>query len=269
MAEDLVACSIDERILKVVINRPAKHNALSRDVLRSLRQRLDGYGGEPSLTAVLLRGAGTASFAAGGDLVEVNDLRSREDALRFSQLGYLLTDAVRRFPVPVVAFLNGDALGGGAELALACDIVLAAPWVKIGFVQASLNVAPGWGGGRELAARIGPGRAALHMARAKPLKADDALALGIADEIIDCGAGRDETTIAAGLDAWLEPFRRLTPSVARAIKANVIGIKGVLGIPEREAPEMTHFVDAWIDSEHWAASDRIMRKWSHHERQSS
>ena len=126
----------DGGLLRLTLNRERQHNALSFALLDELRGCLEGYAENPSVKCVILTGAGNKSFCAGGDLHELDGMRSLEQAREVSRIGRRALDAVRYFPVPVAAALNGAALGGGAELALACDVALAAvhtrPWLPAG-----------------------------------------------------------------------------------------------------------------------------------------
>ena len=107
----------DGGLLRLTLNRPRQHNALSFALLELLRETLESYAQDAALKCVIITGAGDRSFCAGGDLHELDSMRSLDDAREISRIGRRALDAVRYFPVPVAAALNGDALGGGAELA--------------------------------------------------------------------------------------------------------------------------------------------------------
>ena len=154
-----VLISVDDGLLRITINRPEKRNPLSRAVLARLREVFEEQRGNDDLVLALLSGAGDKSFAAGGDLRDLEQVRTLDEARALHDLGNGALQAIRSFPVPVVAALNGLALGGGAELALACDLRIAAAHARIGFVQGRLNIPTAWGGGSDLAATIGPARA--------------------------------------------------------------------------------------------------------------
>jgi len=145
-------------ILRVTINRPEKRNALSRAVLDELGQVFAGHAPDEALRVAVLTAAGSHSFAAGGDLLDLAAVRTREGAAAMATQARTALDAIRRFPVPVVAALNGVALGGGAELAVACDLRIAAAHAGIGFVQGRLNIVTAWGGGIDLMRLLGPAR---------------------------------------------------------------------------------------------------------------
>ena len=123
----------DGGLLYLTLNRPRQHNALSFALLERLRETLESYARDAALKCVIVTGAGDKSFCAGGDLHELDSMRSLDEAREISRIGRRALDAVRYFPVPVAAALNGDALGGGAELALACDYCLAVRACEAGF----------------------------------------------------------------------------------------------------------------------------------------
>ena len=154
----------DGAVLRITVDREARHNPLSRPVLAALRRALHEHAHDEALRCALITGAGQRYFAAGGDLHELDAVRTPEQAREMSDEGRAALDAVRDFPVPVLAVMNGDALGGGAELALACDFRLMREGAHIGFVHGRLAITSAWGGGPDLAALAGAGdeRAALR-----------------------------------------------------------------------------------------------------------
>ena len=170
-------------ILRVTINRPEKRNALSRAVLDELGQVFAGHAADEALRVAVLTAAGSHSFAAGGDLRDLAAVRTREGAAAMATQARTALDAIRRFPVPVVAALNGVALGGGAELAVACDLRIAAAHAGIGFVQGQLNIATAWGGGIDLMRLLGPARGLAVLGRSEVLGAAQAHALGLVDAV--------------------------------------------------------------------------------------
>ena len=179
VSETVLGASADG-VFRVIINRAEKRNALSRAVLDDLRRMFEAHATDESLRVATLTAAGSQSFAAGGDLRDLASVRTLEDAVAMATQARTALDAIRRFPVPVVAALNGVALGGGAELAVACDLRIAAAHAGIGFVQGQLNISTGWGGGIDLMRLLGPARALAVLGRGEVLGAAQAHALGFA-----------------------------------------------------------------------------------------
>ena len=234
-------------VLRVTVNRPGVRNALSRATLAGLEAAFRDHAGVPDLRLCMLTGAGEKSFAAGGDLKELADARGVEDGIRMAETGKAALDALRRLPFPTLAVLNGDALGGGAELALACDFRVAARHARIGFIQGRLVISTGWGGGIDLARRVGPDMALRLLARAELLPAEDALRLGLIDMMAEEGEALERA-----VERFAAPILAQSPLVLRAFKAVVRS-----GSPELET---RLFAGTWAHPDHWAAVERVMRK---------
>src|SRR5206468_1596298 len=133
---------------------------------------------------LVVRGGGDRAFVSGGDLKELGTIRTHEAAVDMARRVRRMLDRVAAFPVPVIAALNGHALGGGAEVAIAADIRVAANNVKIGFNQVSLGIMPAWGGAERLAQVIGRGRALLAIATGQLYDASTAEQLGLVDLVV-------------------------------------------------------------------------------------
>lgn len=246
---------VEGAVLRVTIDRPEKRNPLSRPVLAALGAVFERHASDRSLVLAVLSGAGDKSFAAGGDLRDLEKVRTLDEARALYDLGNGAFEAIRRFPVPVIAALNGLAVGGGAELAVACDVRIAAAHARIGFVHGTLNIPPAWGGGADLAAVVGPGRALRLMAEASILDAPQAVAEGLLDAV--SAEGEDfEAFIARFIAPWLKQ----RPQVMRAFKWQVAARKLGLARAASEADDRENFAAAWCHPEHWAAAERILSK---------
>ena len=243
----------DGRVLRVTVDRPAKHNPLSRPVLAALRAALAANAADPELMCVLLTGAGNRYFAAGGDLRDLDEVRSRDAARAMAEEARAALDAVREFPVPVVAVLNGDAIGGGAELAVACDFRIMRDGTHIGFVHGRLAIASAWGGGPDLAALVGRARALRMTARCELVEARIACDWGLAD-----AHAADEAALEAAVSEFVAPMLRQTPLALRACTQQARALRRGLGYDERRAIEQRNFVDTWVHADHWAAVDRFL-----------
>jgi enoyl-CoA hydratase/carnithine racemase len=246
--ELLVASEGDVRM--VTLQRPDKHNALSRPLLRALRNVLEALASEADVRCVILRGAGDRYFAAGGDLVDLGAVRTEADTTAMVVECRAALDAVRDCPVPVVAALNGDALGGGAELALACDLRVMAEHASLGYVHGRLAITAAWGGATDLIDVVGVPRALRMMARGEMIDAFTALEWGLADLVVP---GVDLERRVAD---FVEPIVRQPPAVVRAFKSQALAARRGLSRDERRALEMQHVVRTWTHSDHWAAVQR-------------
>jgi enoyl-CoA hydratase len=250
-----VLATVDGALLRVTLNRPEKRNPLSRTVLAELGEVFLKHSDNQELSAAILTGAGDKSFAAGGDLRDLERVRTPDEARGLFDLGNDAFNAIRRFPVPVVAALNGLAVGGGAELAVACDMRIAAPHARIGFVQGTLNIPTAWGGGSDLVAIVGPARGLQLLAEARILEAQEALGMGLIDSV----AGKEED-FENFKNVFLAPWLKQRPQVMRAFKWQAAARK--LGLAREAANERDRelFAHAWCHDEHWAAAKGILEK---------
>ena len=243
----------DRDVLRITVNRPEKRNPLSRAVLSGIRATLEAHRDDDVLRLVTITGAGERSFAAGGDLREVEAIRTAEEAARFSDEACAALDAVRRFPAPVVAVLNGDALGGGAELAVACDLRIMAAHARIGFIQGRLNISTSWGGGTDLMRLVGYGRALSLLGRSTILTAPEALDVGLVEAVAPTG-----TDVQAFADEFTEPMRQQTALVLRAFKAQAVSERFAAPRTESRLAERSFFERTWVHDDHWAAAARAL-----------
>ncbi len=242
-------------VLQITLNRPQKRNALSRGMLAELREVFEAAVADQTLLVAVLQGAGEKCFAAGGDLRDLNTVRTQADTVAMAETGRAALEAVRRFPVPVVAALNGDALGGGAELALACDFRVMAAHAHIGFIHGRLNIATAWGGGVDPMRLLGSATGLRLLARSELVDADTALAMGLADSITGVGE-----TLAEAVQRFIEPICRQVPQVVRAYKAVATAVRQ--GEPRETlvAVERRMFIDTWLHEDHWAAAEKVLQK---------
>ncbi|WP_207476924.1 enoyl-CoA hydratase/isomerase family protein [Arenibaculum pallidiluteum] len=244
-------------VLVVRIDRPEKRNALSVGLLEALRTTFEGAAAEDGIRLAVLTGAGDRSFAAGGDLRELDAVRGRAEAETMAATARAALDAVRRLPVPVVAALNGDALGGGAELAMACDFRVAAHHARLGFVQGRLNLSTGWGGGIDLIRLVGPSAALRLLTAAEILDASAARACGLVDSVADPGQDLD-----AAVEAFAAPILARPAHVLRSVKALVRAAREGAPRAELDAVEHTRFVECWLHEDHWEAASRVLARGS-------
>jgi enoyl-CoA hydratase/carnithine racemase len=236
----MVELETDEGVAVITIDRPHARNAISLETMDQLAEALDGADGA---AALVIRGAGDKAFVSGGDLKELALIRTEADAATMAWKMRSVCDRIAAFPGPVLAALNGHALGGGAEVAVAADIRIAADDVKIGFNQAALAIMPAWGGAERLTALVGKGRALLLAGTGSIMTADEALRMGLVDLVVPRATFDDE---------WRRVARKLaTPSAAE--------IKRVTeGASADEA--VAAFARLWASDEHWAAADRVMKR---------
>lgn len=193
----------------LTLDRQDALNAMSPEMMDALASALDGAADDPTVRAIVLTGAGRA-FCAGADIRAM--LEMDVDAARsFAERGHALANALEASPVPVIAAVNGYALGGGCELALACDVRLASDAARMALPEVSLGIPPGWGGTQRLARTTTVGFAKEMILTGRQVKADEALARGLVNAVY---SGEDLVDRAVALGQ--EIATRSPAAVARA-----------------------------------------------------
>ncbi|WP_305044527.1 enoyl-CoA hydratase-related protein [Geoalkalibacter sp.] len=180
---ELVLLEMDEGIATLTINRPEVMNALNNDTLLALRRHLAALDGDPRARVVILTGAGEKAFVAGGDIAGMRDfgpLQAREMA----QLAQDVLNGIERCAKPVIAAVNGYALGGGCELAMACDLRIAGDKARFGQPEVNLGIIPGWAGTQRLARLVGKGRALELLFSGEMIDAQEAWRIGLVNRVV-------------------------------------------------------------------------------------
>ncbi len=167
------------------LNRPEVRNAINLELVRALHAVLDDWATDATLRCVVLSGAGGQAFAGGADIAELKERTSREAFLGLNQT---LFQKVEDFPRPVIAAVDGYALGGGLELALACDLRVASAGAKVGLPEVTLGIFPGAGGTWRLPRLVGLGRTKDLVFTGRILDAQEALHWGLFDRYVDADA---------------------------------------------------------------------------------
>ncbi len=171
-----------ELVATITIERPEALNALNAQVLKDLHQILDHLEKTPEVRVVILTGAGEKAFVAGADIKEIDQLNAAQ-AFEFARSGQLLFSRIESLRQPVIAAVNGFALGGGLELALSCDFILASDRAKFGLPECSLGIIPGFGGTSRLPRRVGQGMAREIALSANFYSSSEALQMGLANHV--------------------------------------------------------------------------------------
>jgi enoyl-CoA hydratase len=181
-ADQLVMTDVAEGIATITINRPAKLNALNVAVRRLLIETLEQLGNDPAVRVVIITGAGEKAFGAGSDIADFEN-RTTVDQFTVSR-GATVYSAVAAFRKPLIAAVNGFCLGGGCELALACDIRIAAATARFGQPEVNLGLIPGGGGTQRLARLVGVGQAFKLIYTGEMISADEAFRIGLVEEVV-------------------------------------------------------------------------------------
>ena len=171
-------------VATVTLNRPNVLNALNLRMLDELGETFAQLGADPSLRAVIVTGAGQKAFAAGADIGELNALPGAHAGEAQARKGQALTRTIERLRVPVIAAVNGFALGGGCELAMACDIRVASENARFGQPEVNLGLLPGYGGTQRAPRLVGEGMAMYLCLTGEMLDAQEALRVGLVQKVV-------------------------------------------------------------------------------------
>lgn len=196
MAYQNLLLDIADGIGTVSINRPKALNALNIETLLELQKAFQEFEDNPEVQVVILTGTGDRAFVAGADISEMKDMQPLQ-AIRFSKLGHATLDQIEGLNKVVIAAVNGFALGGGTEIALACDFIYAADQAKFGLPEVTLGVFPGFGGTQRLPRLVGKGRAKELIFTGAMISAEEAKEIGIVNRIFPTDSLMEETTNVA------------------------------------------------------------------------
>lgn len=176
----------ENNICTITINRPDKLNALNRDVFTDLNKALDSIEADPEIKSVIITGAGPKAFVAGADISEFSGL-NKEQAMAMAKRGQDTFARIENSTKPIVAAVNGFALGGGCELAMSCHFRVAAENAKFGQPEVNLGLIPGYGGTQRLVQLIGKGKAMELLLSAQMIDANEAKQLGLVNYVTPAG----------------------------------------------------------------------------------
>lgn len=231
----------DGRVAVITINEPERLNALNSERLRDLLSAVRDVSADASIRAIVLTGAENRAFMAGADIGEMAGL-SRDEALAFGRLGQATAWALETAPQPVIAAINGFALGGGCELALACDIRYAADNAVFAQPEVGLGIPPGWGGTQRLPQLVNPGIAAELIFTGKRIDADEALRIGLVNAVFPADVLMDRTLELA------HTIASQGPQAVRAAK-RLMAISRTNHPTQSLSEEMRTFAEAFAGSE--------------------
>lgn len=179
----MVAVSKSGSVCTVKINRPDKLNTMNSDVARELISVFEDLDHDNDLRAIILTGEGSKAFSAGADIAYMSKI-TPDESVSYAQLGQKLTATVESVRHPTIAAINGFALGGGCELALSCDIRVAADTARMGQPEVTIGIPPGWGGTQRLMRIVGTANAKELVYRGNMISADEALRIGLVNKVV-------------------------------------------------------------------------------------
>lgn len=178
-----IKIGVENYIATITINRPEALNAMNRAIVSELKKAMEDCVENDNVGVIVITGAGEKAFVAGADIKSMQNMSGRE-ALEFSREGQEMTMVIENSPKPVIAAINGFALGGGCEIALACDMRIASENAKFSQPEVALGIIPGWGGTQRLPRLIGKGRAIEMIASGEMIDAEEALRIGLVNHVV-------------------------------------------------------------------------------------
>jgi len=206
----------------ITINRPDKLNAMNVETIGELKAAFAEFETDADVRAVILTGSGEKAFVAGADISEFVQLNA-EMGRQFSRQGQAMTRSIEHFPKPVIAAINGFALGGGTEIALACHIRLASENAKLGQPEVKLGIIPGYGGTQRLARLVGKGKALEMILTGRMIEAKEAAEIGLVNKLVPAA-----DLLAAAEALAREAIKNGPLAIASSIEAINRGLDGTL-----------------------------------------
>ena len=210
---EFVTYEAKERIAIVTINREKALNALNSQVLEELDQTFDAIDLE-EIRCVILTGAGEKSFVAGADIGEMSTL-SKAEGEAFGKKGNDLFRKIETFPIPVIAAVNGFALGGGCEISMSCDIRICSENAMFGQPEVGLGITPGFGGTQRLARLVGAGMAKQMIYTARNIKADEAYRIGLVNDVIKATVDEEGNVTVSAKDNLMAAAEKMASGIAK------------------------------------------------------
>ena len=252
MTSDVVTTERIGSAMVARIDREASGNAINREVVAGLARSVREAEAAQGLAAFVITGRGGKFFAAGGDLKQYREIGTREELVAAFARPRALMDAVEALPMPVIAAINGYALGGGAELALAADLRIASRDARIGFPYVKLGLISGWDGMERLARCCGYGHAMHLLLTGEAVDAERAERIGLVSEVVSGDV----------LDAALAHAERFAGYAPLALRATKTTLRRTYAGPADVAREeaRTRFADLWVSEDHREAEAAFVEK---------
>ncbi|NDJ51945.1 MAG: enoyl-CoA hydratase/isomerase family protein [Chloroflexi bacterium] len=235
----------------ITINRPEVRNAINWEAMSALSKRVTEAEAIENLHAIILTGAGTKAFISGGDIKDLHTTPTREDAYQQHDLMTATLGRLAELRIPVIAAMEGATRGGGCEVALACDLRIAAQDATLGFAQIKMGLTPGWGGARRLLSLVGYARATEILLTGATLTAPEAHVLGIVNHVTPKGEAFNVAMAMA---------ERILNGPKRAIRGVVEVLRTHITQPYAEAVarEREVFASLWETDDHHEASSAFI-----------
>lgn len=245
---------IESGIVELKLNRPTKCNAIDLEMMDELKVGLKVLKENKHLRALVITGEGEKAFCSGGDVKHFEQLKTKEEAYdMLSKMGEVLYE-IMTFPIPTFALINGIVLGGGCEIAAACDIRIAKSGVKIGFIQGDLAITTGWGGATLLLEKLSYNNAMSLLLSAKKISVEEAQSLGFIQKIVSTSNYKSEAFEFIH-DSLVE-----YPLVVRAYKSVKVNQWKQSNLLTRMMSEINRCAELWAMEDHHRAVTRFVNR---------
>ncbi len=242
-------------ILQFTINRPEKRNAINYEVMNGLQEALNECEENRDVKAFVITGMGDKAFCSGGDLSKFHNLiTENESFVMLNKMGQLLK-RLAFLQKPTIALINGTAIGGGCEIATACDFRIAKKHAKMGFVQGNLAITTGFGGGTLLLEKIAPSKALSLLMTAKVMMAEELAELGFIDEVVEHKDALNESPLVKGISSK-------SIGVLMAYKAQLLAKWNIKKLEENMNKEIRECSKLWAMEEHHEEVRKFLKKRS-------
>lgn len=244
----------EDHIAWFIINRPEKRNAIDYEIMNDLKESIRLVQSNEQCKALVITGSGDKAFCSGGDLTLFHALHTKEEAYEMlSKMGEILY-SLCTIQVPTVALINGIAIGGGCEIATACDFRLAKANSRVGFVQGKLNITTGWGGASMLYEKLKLESAMQMLLSADIFTGTEALKLGFIHQLLD------EDDLNAECKQFLKPMLNQHRNVLTAYKTALVAKWNIAGLQQRMINEIKQCSILWEKDEHHEAVANFLNK---------
>jgi enoyl-CoA hydratase/carnithine racemase len=253
MTANTIQLTVQDTTATLTFDRPDARNALTIDAMRAFAEAVEQLHAHPDLTAVILVGAGTAAFCAGGDIHEHAAYPTEQDGATVRDVMSAALNRLEALPCPVIGAINGYAVGGGSEIALACDLRVVDAAVQFGLVHRRVGLVPGWGAVTRLVRLVGYPQALALTLSAEVLNADAMTRLGLANQVVAQGAAL-ETAQQLAAD-----YATMPRDILYALKAAAQSAVRV-SYHESLAQEGEPFPRIWAGAPHQEAVQRFIQR---------
>lgn len=250
----MVEFSIEHQIGLLQVNRPESRNALSWITQEQFAKAVAQAAQTPQLRVLIVTGSGSQAFISGGDLKELSRYPEKGAGERLNQVMGDALNQLTQLPLPVIAAINGDAIGGGLEVALACDLRLMTATARLRFAQVGNGLTTGWGGTGRVVRLLGQSRATELLLTGRVIEASEAANIGLVHRLVPAGA---DPIMAA--KSWATELATLPADALAALK-KLLYAAGQLSVPEVNKYEAALFVGLWGEANHQEALAAFAQK---------